>query len=57
MTEKERRTDILLEAIRSDVKLVLEGHSALDKKIDNMEANLNSKIDGLNKKLIMFTPA
>jgi outer membrane murein-binding lipoprotein Lpp len=49
---------ILLEDIRSKFDLVLEGHAALDKKIDTRFDELNEKIehnsfkiDTLNKKI------
>jgi len=37
MIEKKERFEILLEEIRDDVKLVLEGHGALDKKIEDVK--------------------
>jgi Txe/YoeB family toxin of Txe-Axe toxin-antitoxin module len=37
--------DILLEDIRGKFDLVLEGHSALDKKIDNRFDELDEKIE------------
>lgn len=50
--------EILLEDIRSKFELVLEGHAALDKKIDSRFDELNDKmehnsfkIDTLNKKI------
>ena len=50
--------EILLEDIRSKFDLVLEGHAALDKKIDTRFDELNEKIehnsfkiDTLNKKI------
>jgi outer membrane murein-binding lipoprotein Lpp len=50
--------EILLEDIRSNFELVLEGHAALDKKIDTRFDELNEKIehnsfkiDTLNKKI------
>jgi len=50
--------EILLEDIRSTFELVLEGHAALDKKIDSRFDELNDKmehnsfkIDTLNKKI------
>ncbi len=50
--------EILLEDIRSKFELVLEGHTALDKKIDTRFDELNEKIehnsfktDAMNKKI------
>lgn len=50
--------EILLEDIRSKFEVVLEGHAALDKKIDSRFDELNDKmehnsftIDTLNKKI------
>ncbi len=50
--------EILLEDLRGKFKLVLEGHAALDKKIDSRFDELNEKIehnsftiDTLNKKI------
>jgi len=34
---KKERFEILLEEIKSDVRLVLEGHGALDKKIEDVK--------------------
>jgi hypothetical protein len=37
MIEKKEKFELLLEEIRGDVKLVLEGHGVLDKKIENVK--------------------
>jgi len=44
MAEEWKRTEILLEAIRGDVKAVLEGHSVLDKKIETVK-DLITEVD------------
>ena len=36
---------VLLEAMRDDIKIVAEGNSALNQKIDNVHQSLNQKID------------
>lgn len=45
--EKVTGQGVLIEALRSDVKAVAEGHSVLNDKIDN----LSNKVDGLDRRL------
>jgi peptidoglycan hydrolase CwlO-like protein len=52
MAEKKERFEILLEEIKGDVKLVLEGHGALDKKIDDVRdliKEVDAKVDDTGK--------
>ena len=44
MAEEWKRSEILLEAIRGDIKVLAEGHAALDRKVD-------TKIDALREDL------
>jgi hypothetical protein len=43
--------EILLEDIKEKVELILEGHAALDSKIDRVENNLEEKIGILDAKI------
>jgi hypothetical protein len=45
VVEAWERAEILLENMRGDIKLVLEGHSVLDKKIENLKETLDKKIE------------
>lgn len=47
----ERRFGVILEDINSKFNLVLEGHTALDVKIDKLDDKLNTKIDKLDDKV------
>jgi hypothetical protein len=51
MIKEKERFEILLEEIRGDVKLVLEGHGDLNKKIDDTAQALKDEIDMVGKKL------
>ena len=43
----QNHSGVLLEEMNSNLKLVLEGHAGLDKKIDGLRGEMNSKFDGL----------
>ena len=48
---KKDRFEILLEDMKSDIKLVLEGHSVLDNKIEQVKtsiSNLDLKMEDTN---------
>lgn len=51
MADEWKRTEVLLEEIRSDVKAIAEGHSVLSRKIDDntedLREDLGGKIDNL----------
>jgi hypothetical protein len=51
MAEKER-FEILLEEIRGDVKLVLEGHGVLDRKIDSVKQDLGEKMESIKYEIL-----
>ena len=53
MTKGSNKTDILLEEIRDDVKLALEGHSVIRNELQQMEGRLTEKIEE-NKSAIKF---
>jgi hypothetical protein len=44
MVKEKERFEVLLEEIRGDVKLVLEGHDVLNKKIDGVKRELKEEI-------------
>jgi|GEM_PF-2557845 hypothetical protein len=52
MTGKER-FEILLEEIRGDVKLVLEGHGVLDKRIDSVKQDLGEKMESVKSEILI----
>lgn len=41
---------IILEEINSNLKLVLEDHTGLDKKIDNLREEMNSRFQEVDKR-------
>ena len=52
MADEAKRAEILLEAIRGDVKAVLDGHSVLDKKIEDVKdmiKEVDIKVGDTNK--------
>jgi len=52
MAEIKERFELLLEEIRGDVKLVLEGHGVLDKKIDDVKdliKEVDTKVEDTKK--------
>ena len=53
MTKENNKTEILLEEIRSDVKLALEGHAVIRNELQQMEGRLTEKIKE-NKSAIKF---
>ena len=46
-----RQFGVILEDIDSKIDFLVEGHQALDKKIDKVDSNLNSKIDSLKTEM------
>lgn len=42
---KKEHFEVLLEEIRSDVKLALEGHQGLNRKLDEVKSELGEQID------------
>ena len=50
---KKERYEVLYEEIESQVKLVLEGHSTLDQKIERMDAKIDSSTHEISRKLEM----
>ncbi|KAF0134598.1 MAG: hypothetical protein FD145_616 [Candidatus Saganbacteria bacterium] len=48
---KKEHFEVLLEEIRGDVKLALEGHQVLNRKIDEMKDELKVDFDGLKVEL------
>lgn len=48
MADEWQRAEVLLEEIRRDVKAIAEGHSFLNKKIDDEFDEVNEKIDDVS---------
>src|SRR3989338_2032249 len=46
-----RQFGVILEDIDSKIDFLVEGHQALDKKIDKVDSNLNSKIDSFKTEM------
>lgn len=51
LDQKINNLGVAVEALRSDVKAVAEGHSLLDAKIDRVEKNLTGKFDRVDAKV------
>jgi chromosome segregation ATPase len=51
LDQKINNIGIAVEALRSDVKAIAEGHSLLDARINRLEGNLNVKIDSVKDNL------
>lgn len=47
MADEYKKVMVLFEQIRSDIKVIAEGHAVLDRKIDNYDEKLSRKIDDL----------
>ena len=47
MTEAWKRTEVLLEEIKSDVKAIAEGHSVLDRKIEAFREEVNGQFKNI----------
>jgi hypothetical protein len=56
MAKESNRTEILLEEIKSDMKLALEGHAVIRNSLQQMEGRLTEKIEE-NKSAIKFVAA
>lgn len=50
----ENKMMVLLEAVHDDVKIIAEGHSVLNKKIDDNHKALNEKIDTFKFEMTEF---
>lgn len=48
---KKERFEILFEEMRGDIKLILEGYSVLNNKIDNLDGRLSGWIKEVENKL------
>lgn len=46
-----RRTEILLEGIRSDFRAVAEGHSVLNRKMDNLDVDFKNEIKEVREEI------
>lgn len=53
MPGKKERYEVLYEEITSQVKLVLEGHSTLDGKIERVDAKIDRRTQEISRKLDM----
>jgi chromosome segregation ATPase len=54
-TDQDRRTNILLEAIRGDIRVVAEGHAMLARRLDEHDAKLEmilNKLQGHDNRFI-----
>lgn len=47
MAEEWKRAEILLEEIKKDVKAIAEGHSGLNRKIDNFRSDVNGQFQDI----------
>ncbi len=47
--EVKQHTGVLVEKLEGDIKAIAEGHSILDRKIDNLQSNMDTKINNLQK--------
>ncbi|OGC22874.1 hypothetical protein A3J90_03500 [candidate division WOR-1 bacterium RIFOXYC2_FULL_37_10] len=48
---KKEHFEVLLEGMKDDIKLVLEGHTILNNKIDLVEIRLTNRIDSVDSKV------
>jgi chaperonin cofactor prefoldin len=51
MMDRKDRIEIMFEKMQGDIKLVLEGHAALNNKIEAGFEELNGKVDGLDMRV------
>ena len=51
---EERRAEVLLEKIGSNVQTVLEGHATLHQEIGELGKELRGKVDGLGQKFDLY---
>ena len=52
--EIKRHFDVVAESLKDEIKLVAEGHSILDRKMDGLDkkvGGLDKKMDGLDRKV------
>ena len=52
--EIKRHFDVVAESLKDEIKLVAEGHSILDRKMDGLDRKvegLDRKVDGLDRKV------
>lgn len=49
VTEVKNHMGVLVEKLHDDINTIAEGHSILDRKIDNLQDNIDRKIDNLQK--------
>lgn len=46
-----RHFDVVAERLREDIRLIAEGHVALDQRVDPVEADLRGDIAGLDRRV------
>ena len=58
--EVKQHTELLIEKLQGDIKAIAEGHSVLDRKIDNLQSELTetkqelkAEISGLKKDMVI----
>ena len=54
MEEIKRHFGVATDALRSDIRLVAEGHSGLDRKLDETRLALEQEISGFRREFLEF---